>query len=125
MSYDLDGVEQLDYAELKEIFDQKKSSPILIDVREPEEYIERHIPNVPLIPMQSIPERIEEFHKDAEYIFICRSGTRSHHVALYFKDNGIENVKNFAGGMLAWESETESGWEGQVRDIEGLYSKQT
>ncbi|RSL31190.1 rhodanese-like domain-containing protein [Salibacterium salarium] len=124
MIYDLDGIEQLEKDELKNIYDKQEKNPIIIDVREPAEYIEGHIPGVPLLPMNQVPEVIDQLEKDKEYVLVCRSGSRSQHTALYFKDNGIENVKNFAGGMLAWEEETTAGMENPVDDdISKLYDK--
>ncbi|MDQ0298782.1 rhodanese-related sulfurtransferase [Salibacterium salarium] len=124
MIYDLDGIEQLEKDELKNIYDKQEKKPIIIDVREPAEYVEGHIPGVPLLPMNQVPEVIDQLEKDKEYVLVCRSGSRSQHTALYFKDNGIENVKNFAGGMLAWEEETTAGMENPVDDdISKLYDK--
>ncbi|MFZ4450474.1 rhodanese-like domain-containing protein [Salibacterium aidingense] len=124
MGYDLEGIEQLEKSEIKNIYDEKTSTPVFIDVREPSEYVEGHIPGVPLLPMNQVPEVIDELKKDQEYVLICRSGNRSQHTALYFKDNGIENVKNFAGGMLAWDEEVTTGMENPVEDdISKLYNE--
>ncbi|SDI25514.1 rhodanese-like domain-containing protein [Alteribacillus bidgolensis] len=123
MAYDLEGIEQIEKEELKRLYETEEKSPIIIDVREPSEYIEGHIPGVPLLPMNQVPEVIDQIKKDESYVLVCRSGSRSHHTALYFKDNGIVNVKNFAGGMLAWDNETETGMENPVEEIEQLYNK--
>lgn len=37
---------------------------ILIDVRQPEEYRERHLPGARLIPVGQLPERLEELERD-------------------------------------------------------------
>ncbi|MGY4689494.1 rhodanese-like domain-containing protein [Salibacterium sp. K-3] len=122
MAYDLDGIEQLEKEEVKDIHDRKSQNPVLIDVREPSEYVEGHIPGVPLLPMNRVPEVVDQLDKDREYVLVCRSGNRSQHTALYFKDNGIDNVKNFAGGMLAWDEEIKTGMENPIEDdIEKLY----
>ncbi|SFE72612.1 rhodanese-like domain-containing protein [Alteribacillus iranensis] len=121
MAYEREGIEQIDKNEMQEIRDTEEPSPILIDVREPGEYIEGHIPGVPLLPMRKMPEVIEEFDKEKSYILVCRSGNRSHHTALFFKDHGIENVRNFAGGMLAWDEEVETGMENEIDDVKELY----
>ncbi|WP_240374819.1 rhodanese-like domain-containing protein [Bacillus piscicola] len=121
MGYDREGIEQIDKEELKEQCQKDEHAPIIIDVREPGEYAEGHIPGIPLIPMKKIPEIIDDFDKQQSYILVCRSGGRSHHTALYFKDHGIEDVKNFAGGMLAWDEEITTGIENQVEDVSQLY----
>ncbi|SFP78571.1 rhodanese-like domain-containing protein [Salibacterium halotolerans] len=122
MAYELDGIEQLEKEEVKDISQKNEKNPIVIDVREPSEYVEGHIPGVPLLPMNQVPEVIDQLDKDQEYLLVCRSGNRSQHTALYFKDNGIDNVKNFAGGMLAWDEDMNTGMENPVQDdIEKLY----
>ena len=120
MSYEKDGIQQVDVNELKEILQKTTSKQIIIDVREPEEYTAGHIPGVPLLPMHSIPAMVEGFSKDKEYIFVCRSGNRSQNVSLFLKENGIENVINFNGGMLSWDEEVNEGIEQELETIEEL-----
>ncbi|WP_096198959.1 rhodanese-like domain-containing protein [Bacillus sp. FJAT-45350] len=122
MAYELDGIMQIEYDELQKLVDRKSElAPIIIDVRELEEYNEGHIPTVPLLPMHSIPPVIEHLDKDKEYIFVCRSGSRSQHVALYLKQNGFDKVNNYAGGMLGWEGPIATGEENVVKEISDLY----
>lgn len=123
MAYEREGVEQINVEELKNILKDESDATIVIDVREPSEYTEGHIPGVPLLPMREVPELIDEIDKEKHYILVCRSGNRSQHTALYFKDHGIQHVKNFAGGMLAWDSEVETGMEKLVQDAKDLYRK--
>jgi rhodanese-related sulfurtransferase len=77
----------------------------LVDVREDEEVAEGMIPGARHIRMGTIPENLDKFDKDTEYIFICRSGGRSHNVCLYLQDQGYK-VRNMVGGMLNWSGET-------------------
>lgn len=106
----IDGIVQIDAEGLKEILETKKDI-VLIDVREPHEYDAGHIPGVPLIPMNTIPGKMSELDKDKEYLFICRSGNRSHQVAHYLKANGFSNVQNFYGGLLSWKEPVKTGME--------------
>jgi rhodanese-related sulfurtransferase len=78
---------------------------LLVDVREDEEVEEGMIPGARHIKMGDIPESLEKFDKDKEYIFICRSGNRSGNVAHYMKDQGFK-VVNMEGGMMNWAGET-------------------
>ena len=111
MPHEVEGISHLDAKELKARLDDKNDRTLVIDVREVEEYVEGHIPNVPLIPMGDFIDIIDQFDKDREYVFVCRSGRRSLEVARFFKNNGIENVHNYAGGMLEWEDEIAKGPE--------------
>lgn len=121
MAFEKENVSQLSYDEIKTMYDEKKQSPIFIDVRELEEYEEGHIPGIPLIPMSEIVDLVDEFEKDKEYVLVCRSGRRSHEVSKFFKNNGINNVHNYADGMLGWESEKTEGHEWIISKVNELY----
>jgi rhodanese-related sulfurtransferase len=107
----MDGVNQITADELKAKLGENNKNIKFIDVREPGEYDAGHIPGVPLIPMNQIPARFSEVGEADEYVLICRSGNRSHMVAKFLKDNGIEQVTNFNGGMLSWKGEIKQGME--------------
>ena len=77
----------------------------VIDVREQWEYDEGHIPGVTLIPMNEVPNRLEEIPTDKDVIVTCRSGNRSGQVAEYLRQIGYDNVHNMSGGIIAWEAE--------------------
>ena len=76
----------------------------VIDVREQWEYDEGHIPGVTLIPMNDVPNRLNEIPKDKEVILTCRSGNRSSQVTQFLRDQGFTNIHNMDGGILAWEA---------------------
>jgi len=82
---------------------QNREDVILIDVREQWEYDEAHIPNITLIPMSEIANRLDEIPKDKEVILTCRSGNRSGQVTNLLQQNGFDNVHNMQGGILAWQ----------------------
>ncbi|HBZ09790.1 MAG TPA: rhodanese-like domain-containing protein [Bacillus bacterium] len=84
---------------------ENDESLYLVDVREDEEVEEGMIPEAVHIRMGEIPEHLDFFEKENEYIFICKSGGRSHRVCEYLVANGIPNVVNMTGGMLAWTGE--------------------
>jgi rhodanese-related sulfurtransferase len=121
MAFMQEGVKQIDVNELKDILKKKQENVVVIDVREREEYDEFHIPGIPLIPMQNIPNILPDLKQDKEYIFVCRSGNRSHHVARFLIENGIKDAHNFYGGMLTWDDEVRTGLENVVTDISKLY----
>ncbi|MCE2755405.1 MAG: rhodanese-like domain-containing protein [Ignavibacteriae bacterium] len=80
-------------------------TPVMIDVRQPEEHQEIHIPNSILIPLDTLPSRIEELEhfKEHEIILYCRSGGRSGKACEYLYARGF-NVLNLVGGMLEWKA---------------------
>ena len=76
----------------------------LLDVRENSERAEfniggTHLPLGNIVSMQT--DSIEDL-KDQELIVYCRSGNRSMQAAAFLETMGFKNVKNLAGGMLAW-----------------------
>ena len=73
----------------------------LVDVREPSEYTEGHVPGAVLIPLGTVGERIEEFRGDGPLYVICRSGGRSMRACQTLAENGIDGI-NVAGGTLGW-----------------------
>jgi rhodanese-related sulfurtransferase len=110
-AYVVEGIVHVDNVQLQQIIDDPSDHTLLIDVRESEEYDERHIPGIPLIPMSEIMDFIDQFDKQREYVLVCRSGRRSLEVAKYFRANGIANTKNFAGGMISWTGAVANGLE--------------
>lgn len=76
----------------------------LIDVREQWEYDEGHIPGVTLIPMNQVPNRLDEIPTDKEVVVTCRSGNRSGQITDYLRQQGFDNVHNMSGGIVAWEA---------------------
>ncbi len=73
----------------------------LLDVREPDEFEETHIPGAVLIPLGSLPRRLPEVPKDREVVVICSVGGRSARATEFLRRNGVEAV-NLHGGMRAW-----------------------
>ncbi len=76
---------------------------VLIDVREQWEYDEGHIPNVKLIPLGELPNRLNEIPKDKFVVMTCRSGNRSGQATKFLRSQGFDNVHNMQGGILAWQ----------------------
>ncbi|HEY9723384.1 MAG TPA: rhodanese-like domain-containing protein [Oscillatoriaceae cyanobacterium] len=80
--------------------------PLLVDVRQPDEYAQGHIPGARLIPLGTLPEHLAELPKDREIVAVCRSGARSANATLAMRQAGL-NAVNMVGGMLAWRGPVE------------------
>ncbi len=78
---------------------------VLIDVREQWEYDAGHIPGVKLIPLGTLPNRLNEIPKDKFVVMTCRSGNRSGQATKFLRDNGFDNVHNMQGGISQWQQE--------------------
>ena len=82
--------------------DPARPRPLLLDVREPWEFDTCHIDGATLIPMSSIPARIEELDEEADIVCICHHGARSMQVAAFLERNGFGKTFNLTGGVHAW-----------------------
>jgi rhodanese-related sulfurtransferase len=94
------GIPQITVLELKQRLDAGEDLMIL-DVREPYECQIASIGGT-LIPMNQVPDRLAEIDRNREIVVQCRSGARSQRVAEFLAAQGYPNVKNLAGGILAW-----------------------
>lgn len=83
---------------------------ILLDVRTQEEYLEKHIPNSLLIPVDVIEKEapVKLTDKNATLFVYCRSGNRSVTASQALVKMGYTNVYNL-GGINDWRYETVSG----------------
>lgn len=69
----------------------KEHKGIIIDVRTPEEFLGGHVAGSRNIPLQDIPQRIDDLKKlNAPLVLCCASGNRSGQAFLYLKQVGIE-----------------------------------
>ncbi len=85
-----------------------ETKPVLLDVREPQEYALAHIHGSLLIPMNSVPgelQKLEALADDAEILVLCHHGVRSLQVAAWLQARGIENAISIAGGIDRWSTE--------------------
>jgi len=86
------------------------TSPFILDVRKPREAEIASLGADQLIPVDELPDRLEELKatKDDEIVIHCRSGARSAKATQLLLDHGYTDVKNLAGGILAWSEEIDS-----------------
>ena len=102
------GYQQITAAEAKEMIDELDGE-IILDVREQEEYDEKHIPDAVLLPVGMIDEDTAEAvipEKDTVVLVYCRSGNRSKTASQTLAELGYTQVYEF-GGIRDWPYETE------------------
>lgn len=85
---------------------------LIVDVREPEEFILGHIENAINIPRGVLEFRTDDSYpgaiasladKNTDIILYCRSGGRSALAAQSMSKLGYKSVMSMAGGFMAWE----------------------
>lgn len=73
------AVDTIDASQVRRILkDNLLDKYNLLDVREPHEYAEGHIPGAVLIPLGQLSARTQEINRDKPTVAYCRSGKRSH-----------------------------------------------
>lgn len=87
--------------DVDELAEKRKAGAPLIDVREPDEYAEAHVPGATLIPLGTVTERVDEVPSEGTVYVICAKGGRSLRAAEFYRAQGIDAV-NVAGGTTAW-----------------------
>ncbi|MGX1024966.1 rhodanese-like domain-containing protein [Flavobacterium sp. CS20] len=83
---------------------------VILDVRTPEEYEEKRIPNSTLINVQDAQkfvEEIEKLDKSIAYFVYCRAGSRSAMACNIMEQLGFKDVSNLEGGIIEWHGEVE------------------
>ena len=76
------------------------TNPTVVDVRTAEEFHGGHVPGSINIPLNEIPERIEEIRRlPVPVVLCCRSGTRSENALRFLEQQGLKDLSN--GG--AWQ----------------------
>ncbi len=75
---------------------------VLIDVREPDEWIKEHVPEAHLVPLSGFNP--DDFPKDHDKIavFHCRSGGRTEAAAPQILKTGFRQVYQLDGGIQGW-----------------------
>ena len=75
--------------------------PLVIDVRQPEEFHQGHIAGAKLMPLNELHRRMKELPQAREIVCVCASGSRSSSAAKVLLKEGY-TVFDMQGGMLAW-----------------------
>lgn len=102
---DVAALPAIDAAELASRL-RSGSPPVLLDVREPEEFVGElgHIEGSLLVPLDALERRLPKLlgYHDHEVVVICRAGARSASAGAILRRAGFSRVLNLAGGMLHW-----------------------
>lgn len=73
----------------------------LVDVREPSEFAQAHVPGARLVPLGTIHTALGELPRDRRLYIVCAVGARSAAAAEFLVEQGFDAV-NVAGGTRAW-----------------------
>jgi rhodanese-related sulfurtransferase len=83
---------------------KRDAGVFILDVRQPEEWNELHVPDSTLIPLGELAARVAELPKDQEIVIVCRSGNRSAQARDLLLGEGFTRVTSMAGGLNQWKA---------------------
>ncbi len=83
----------------------RQQGAFILDVREPSEWAQFHIPGATLIPLGSLPSRLNEVPKDRQVVVVCRTGVRSAQGRDILLKAGFTKVTSMTGGMNQWQAQ--------------------
>ncbi len=78
------------------------AGPLLVDVRERDEFAAERAVGAALIPLSEFVARHRELPRDRPLLMICQAGSRSASATMFLLQNGWSDVRNVAGGTSAW-----------------------
>lgn len=78
--------------------------PLVLDVRNPQEWVTKHINGSLNIPLNRLQERIAEIPRELRIVLHCAGGYRSSIAAGILHQYGITHLIEMAGGLAAWEA---------------------
>ena len=103
-------VKSLEAEEAKDYMARHREGDYLIlDVRQPGEYQEAHIPGAKLLPLPELPGAYQTLDPDKPTIVHCAIGGRSRVAAQMLSGLGFKEVYNLAGGIKAYRGQTATG----------------
>ena len=97
-------IDEVDAARARELL-AADERPLLVDIRERDEWGEGHIPGAVHVPRGHLESRIEQAAPDRTQpvILYCAGGSRSAFAAKTLEELGYENVVSLAGGFTDWK----------------------
>ena len=81
----------------------------LLDVRQPGEYEEDHIPGAKLVPLGDLKEGTQDLDPAKPTLVYCAIGGRSRVAAQLLSGRGFQEVYNLSGGIKAYRGDKASG----------------
>ena len=103
---DFPDVEHVSVTELKTLLDEGDHAPVLLDVREEDEYAVSHLPGaIQVPPGDADTEVLDAIDRDAPIVTYCSVGYRSSQLAAMLEERGFTNVRNLDGSIFAWANQ--------------------
>jgi hydroxyacylglutathione hydrolase len=96
-------IEDINIERLDELLKNSNGSePVVIDVREPWEFQQGHIPGAILMPLGSLSSQVDKLDHQHPVAVVCATGNRSVSAAALLGQKKFEKIYNVLGGTMAW-----------------------
>ncbi len=89
---------EIDAVGLQTWLDEERAM-LILDVREPRELRGGFAQDSFLLPMNQVPQRLEELPHELDILVVCAAGARSFGVAHYLREQGFEKAWSLSGGV--------------------------
>lgn len=76
---------------------------VVLDVREPVEWEQAHVPGSLHIPLMDVPARLADIPTDTQVLVVCAVGGRSAQAVHYLQAQGVDAI-NLDGGLVEWHA---------------------
>jgi rhodanese-related sulfurtransferase len=80
------------------------AAPVILDVRTPREWQDKHISGSRNIPLNHLRAQLAEVPRDRPVVVHCQSGYRSAIAVSLLEQHGLTTVADLVGGFAAWEA---------------------
>ena len=99
------SIHEINQEELRRyIGDHDEKDYLLVDVRQPGEYGDGHIPGARLLPLPELAGKMDTLPRNLDLVFYCRSGVRSLVASIMAGEEfGTSGIYNLSGGILSWD----------------------
>ncbi|MGM0425229.1 MAG: rhodanese-like domain-containing protein [Thermodesulfobacteriota bacterium] len=105
-------VQSMDVNQAQDLINKASTQELnILDVRQPKEYEQGHIPGSKLVPLPELGNRLNELDPDKSTLVYCAVGGRSRAAAQMLAGKGYKSVYNLKGGFKAWNGEAAAGPE--------------
>jgi rhodanese-related sulfurtransferase len=79
----------------------------IIDVREDWEVAKGMLAEAVHIPMNDIPDMLDQIPTDKPVVIMCHLGSRSSQVVAFLEAQGYENLMSLDGGIARWSKDVD------------------
>lgn len=93
------------------------SALTILDVRQPVEYEEGHIPGATLIPIPELDQRVHEIDPQKQTLVYCAIGGRSRAAVQMLAEKGFDRLIDLTGGFKAWSGNAAYGPEAKGLEL--------